>query len=275
MKPRNREINIFNMSLLDILCGALGAFCFLMLALFPYYAKGSGATAQSAENVAKLQQELDQARAELQKALEQMSKMSAGQPVDVKALMEQLEAAKRREQEAAQRLRKAEQQLSQSRSSAEKTEERFKQISTYGSRLLVVTAFWDAPDADVDLWVKGMYGKRVTWDGPKKEAPGGGKATYQFTDITKGPGFEVFQEGAAAGRYEVYYHMKRKGGQTTTPVTVLAQISKLRVSETGTSALDSWWWRSDVKEEGKLIPAFVVSFDGKGELKAQALGAQK
>ncbi len=37
MKPRNREINIFNMSLLDILCGALGAFCFMMLSLLPYY----------------------------------------------------------------------------------------------------------------------------------------------------------------------------------------------------------------------------------------------
>jgi len=37
MKPRNREINIFNMSLLDILCGALGTFCFMMIVLFPYY----------------------------------------------------------------------------------------------------------------------------------------------------------------------------------------------------------------------------------------------
>src|SRR5437016_12130899 len=37
MKRRNREINIFNMSLLDILSGALGAFCFMMLVLFPYY----------------------------------------------------------------------------------------------------------------------------------------------------------------------------------------------------------------------------------------------
>jgi hypothetical protein len=35
MKARNREINIFNMSLLDILCGALGTVCFLMLVLFP------------------------------------------------------------------------------------------------------------------------------------------------------------------------------------------------------------------------------------------------
>lgn len=37
MKRRNREVNIFNMSLLDILCGALGAFCFMMLSLLPYY----------------------------------------------------------------------------------------------------------------------------------------------------------------------------------------------------------------------------------------------
>jgi hypothetical protein len=37
VKVRRREVNIFNMSLLDILCGALGAFCFMMLTLFPSY----------------------------------------------------------------------------------------------------------------------------------------------------------------------------------------------------------------------------------------------
>jgi len=41
VKSRNREINIFNMSLLDILCGALGTFCFLMLTLLPYYSPNS------------------------------------------------------------------------------------------------------------------------------------------------------------------------------------------------------------------------------------------
>ncbi len=39
MKPRNREVNIFNMSVLDLLTGAMGAFCFLTLALFPSYFK--------------------------------------------------------------------------------------------------------------------------------------------------------------------------------------------------------------------------------------------
>lgn len=45
MKRQNREVNIFNMSLLDILCGALGAFCFMMLALFPSYMKAQNASA--------------------------------------------------------------------------------------------------------------------------------------------------------------------------------------------------------------------------------------
>ncbi len=37
MRTRNREINIFNMSLLDVLSGALGAFMFMMLSFVPYY----------------------------------------------------------------------------------------------------------------------------------------------------------------------------------------------------------------------------------------------
>jgi hypothetical protein len=45
VKPRNREVSIFNMSVLDLLTGALGAFCFLTLALFPYYFKATGASA--------------------------------------------------------------------------------------------------------------------------------------------------------------------------------------------------------------------------------------
>jgi len=39
VKARHREVNIFNMSVLDLLTGALGAFCFLTLALFPSYFK--------------------------------------------------------------------------------------------------------------------------------------------------------------------------------------------------------------------------------------------
>jgi hypothetical protein len=52
MRARSREVNIFNMSLLDILTGMLGAFLFLMLGLVPYYSKakhgGGGGNQQPA-----------------------------------------------------------------------------------------------------------------------------------------------------------------------------------------------------------------------------------
>ena len=92
MKSRNKEVNIFNMSLLDILCGALGAFCFMMLSLFPDHAKvkdlqaqvqeleqrtGSGNAQQQIEQAQQqtrqAQQEAEQARKERDKAVDQQS----------------------------------------------------------------------------------------------------------------------------------------------------------------------------------------------------------
>lgn len=41
MKRKNREINIFSMSALDLFASAMGAFILLMLVLLPYYLKSS------------------------------------------------------------------------------------------------------------------------------------------------------------------------------------------------------------------------------------------
>ena len=40
MKRRNRDINIFNLSMLDVISGAMGAFLIIMVILLPYYKKG-------------------------------------------------------------------------------------------------------------------------------------------------------------------------------------------------------------------------------------------
>src|SRR4051812_40465702 len=54
MRAKNREINIFNMSLLDILTGMLGAFLFLMLGMVPYYSKVLSGTVITQEEKEKL-----------------------------------------------------------------------------------------------------------------------------------------------------------------------------------------------------------------------------
>ncbi|HJT82282.1 MAG TPA: hypothetical protein VJ719_13895 [Chthoniobacterales bacterium] len=66
MRARSREVNIFNMSLLDILCGALGAFCFMMLVLLPYYKPPA-----SEEGLRQQQATTDELLNELEKLKEQ------------------------------------------------------------------------------------------------------------------------------------------------------------------------------------------------------------
>lgn len=81
MRPRSREINIFNMSLLDVLTGALGAFLFLALGLIPYYtahgqpsSSGSGGAEEGLRRqIDELQQKIRDLEADRAKAEEMMT----------------------------------------------------------------------------------------------------------------------------------------------------------------------------------------------------------
>ncbi len=91
MKSRNKEVNIFNMSLLDILCGALGAFCFMMLSLFPDHAKVKELQAQveqmenqtgngnAQKQIERAREQVRQAQQEAQQAREERDKARADQ----------------------------------------------------------------------------------------------------------------------------------------------------------------------------------------------------
>ncbi|MDQ6913113.1 MAG: hypothetical protein M3128_09600 [Verrucomicrobiota bacterium] len=86
MRARPREINIFNMSLLDILCGALGAFCFMMLVALPYYVGGKGGKdrVEREKEIEVIIAKIEQYRLTLN--------LSGGQAEDLRKLLEELEA---------------------------------------------------------------------------------------------------------------------------------------------------------------------------------------
>src|SRR3954453_20097352 len=65
MRARPREVNIFNMSLLDILCGALGAFCFMMLGALPYYVSATVDRARSQQRTEELLKDIEKLRARM------------------------------------------------------------------------------------------------------------------------------------------------------------------------------------------------------------------
>jgi hypothetical protein len=98
MKPRNREINIFNMSLLDVLCGALGAFCFLMLVLFPFYSQDKGvAKAPDVPAAGVDPKTFDEAKARI-KELEDLVKKFQDYAAQADAAQKRAEAENRRMQ---------------------------------------------------------------------------------------------------------------------------------------------------------------------------------
>ncbi len=73
---KNREINIFSMSALDLFAGALGAFFLLMMVLFPYYKKDNEILEKLAKSEAALrncQSQSQQTSQQLQQCKRQLA----------------------------------------------------------------------------------------------------------------------------------------------------------------------------------------------------------
>lgn len=97
MRTKNREINIFNMSLLDILTGALGAFMFMMLSFVPYYNIVMQQQLQEDPNKEKIEKsELDDLKKqkkkveELQEEIQQLEKEKKALQEKIDELIEKL-----------------------------------------------------------------------------------------------------------------------------------------------------------------------------------------
>src|SRR5690349_19686167 len=142
MRRRNREINIFNMSLLDILCGALGAFCFMMLVLLPYY-KPPGKETDLHQQEVKTQDLLDEleklrARAQDSALAQQMAELMQKLQDQLKQLQGQLN----------QLSAENDQLKNQNENLAAQKQELAKKLSVLHPFLTVVGAF---PPQSIDL----------------------------------------------------------------------------------------------------------------------------
>ncbi len=170
MKPRNREINIFNISMLDVISGALGAFLIIMIVLFPYYKKES---------------------IDYQK--------------EIQELRQQVQAVRQRAQMAEQRAQKAEQEASEARAEAEQNRQRARAAEQkLAKTFLVVYIRWGTEKQDIDLHVIDPSGAEFYYS--KKTIPG--RPGELSVDSQRGPGNEVWEiRDAPPGKYRVYANL--------------------------------------------------------------------
>ena len=175
MKPRNREINIFSMSALDLFASALGAFILISIALFPYFPK----TGYSPENIAALREALAEAQQQLQECQSELDRTRGA-----------LAEARRERDRMRGELQSCQQELRK--------------------KFLLVLISWGSKD-DVDLHVVDPSGNEFYY----QQRDYSGTPARLEEDNTRGPGNEVWlHPQATPGEYRLYYKLfdKRSSG---------------------------------------------------------------
>ena len=88
MRMQRRDINIFNLSMMDVISGAMGAFLIIMVILMRYYKEDDDIAAQREA----AQKQIDEMERKVQEAIEQLQ---ATTDLDVEELLRKLEDLKR------------------------------------------------------------------------------------------------------------------------------------------------------------------------------------
>ncbi|MCK5652114.1 MAG: hypothetical protein KAJ42_12080 [Gemmatimonadetes bacterium] len=236
MKRFNREISVFNMSMLDVITGALGAFLMIMIILLPHYKRDTSellaeirdqeariAALESDASAAQLA--LADARAEVTEAENRAE--AAEERAEAAAAEREAEQAARAEAErradaADAELAEAERRADAADAELAVAERRARESEAESDRLrarldktfLVVLTQWQTDAQDVDMHVVDpsgahFYFGRRTVDGRRGELS---------EDQTDGPGIEVWQiEEADPGEYRVYVKLYSRAGNPANP----------------------------------------------------------
>ena len=213
MKPRNREINIFNLSMMDVISGALGAFLIIVIILFPYYRKDI-----ASEN-RELREKLNAAETALAQAEEARQQ--------VQQSLERAEQARRQAELARQQAEQARQQAEQARLQAEQAAQQANTQLQQAQQALkdcrerenktfmVIVIKWQTLAHDVDLHVIDPSGAEFFYQ--RKSIPG--RPGELSEDDQLGPGNEVWEvRQAPPGKYKVYYNLYNRHGNSQNPV---------------------------------------------------------
>ena len=182
MRSKNREFNILNMSFLDVICGAMGAFLIVMVILMPYYKKEAQDFFQM---IGSLKQELEQTMQSLEETSQNLEETE-----------EELSRALERSRELEQEIQITQNQnLTLQRNIAEVRKRR--------DTPLLVGLKWPSPYVDLDLYLVQPNGYAVGFACKKR-----GLTELVFDYLEGGKGAEVvISTKAKPGLWKICVHL--------------------------------------------------------------------
>ncbi len=95
MRKRDRTLNVFSVSALDLFASAMGTFILIAIILFPYYLKTETATAQLKQNAAEIEK-INKRAAQARAAVEKAKREAATAKAEAKKAKEEAAKAKKR-----------------------------------------------------------------------------------------------------------------------------------------------------------------------------------
>ena len=217
MKSRSREINVFSMSALDLFASALGAFILISIVLMPYFLRLSD------EQVAQLQQDLQEAQASLTETRQQLAEAESAlqqceeresacreQLAELQAEVERLRAELEQAQAERDQAQQAQPALERCREELNACEERL--LRTF----LIVVIHWETGDNnyhrghDVDLHIIDAAGREFFYQA--KTIPG--RPGELRWDTQHSPGVEIWEvPEAPPGRYQILYNFYSRSSE--------------------------------------------------------------
>ncbi len=252
MKRKNREINIFSISALDLFASGMGAFVLIAVIAMPYYLKTDRSMAAE---IAELRQQIEQLSQQLQASNDRVAQLEQ-QNQDLQAENQQMQAENQNLQAENQQLQA---QLAQSQDQSQSVQAMQVQNQQLQERLksceeqlevtfLAIVIKW-IKDVDVDLHVVDPRGNEFYFE--KKTHTG--SAAILSIDAVKGPGIEIWEySNAIPGVYKVMYNLYKgevaptvkgslyyRGGSKQFPEHTLryvgrkVQVATIRVTDDG------------------------------------------
>lgn len=205
MKRRSREISIFNLSMLDVISGAMAAFLIIMVVLLPYYKKEhvdyQAELADLRTTLAEAEQRIEAANAEASQA--QAAAENAQQALQQAQAAAEQTNARLAELEASSA--NANQSLQSAEAAARQAQQRADALAQKLAKTFIVLYIrWDTRD-DIDLHVFDPSGAEFYWDG-RRTIPG--RPGELSEDTTIGPGAEIWEiRDAPAGEYRAFVEL--------------------------------------------------------------------